>query len=109
MQRCTTRNQTPHFVVEIHSEYSVQLTRNIYMIIIIMSHLFGEDEEDPQIAEQNYDDDDDNEEEEDVLDMEGTTMNTQVGALLMRFCPHDSSMLYPQVRIYVYRCMCILA
>ena len=75
-----------------------------------MSHLFGEDEEDPQIAEQNYDDDDDNEEEEeDVLDMEGTTMNTQVGALLMRFCPHDSSMLYPQVRIYVYRCMCILA
>lgn len=70
-----------------------------------MSHLFGDDEDDPQIAEQNYDDDDGNEEEVDVLDMEGTTMNTQVGALLMRFCPHDSSMLYPQVRMYIYICI----
>jgi hypothetical protein len=66
-----------------------------------MSHLFGDeddilDDNDPQHPNEDHADDDD--EEEDVLDMEGTTMNTQVGALLMRFCPHDSSMLYPQVR-----------
>ena len=38
------------------------------------------------------------EEEEDMLDMgEDTETNDREG-LLMRFCPHDSSMLYPQVR-----------
>lgn len=38
------------------------------------------------------------EEEDDILDMgEDTAANEQQG-LLMRFCPHDSSMLYPQVR-----------
>ena len=45
-----------------------------------MADLFGEDEED------------------DVLDMEGGPAIQREDALLMRFCPHDSSMLYPQVR-----------
>jgi hypothetical protein len=35
-------------------------------------------------------------EEEDVLDM-GYEAPKQTDVLLMRFCPHDSSMLYPQV------------
>jgi hypothetical protein len=77
-----------------------------------MSHLFG-DEDDNNLNDEGVDHDDDEnnnnniggggdeeeEDDEDVLDMEGATMNTQVGALLMRFCPHDSSMLYPQVSI----------
>lgn len=74
-----------------------------------MSHLFGDeedlnnDEDNQQHHHPNEDDIDDDDEEDDVLDMEGTTINTQVGALLMRFCPHDSSMLYPQVRtVYIY-------
>lgn len=50
-------------------------------------------------------DDDDN--EEDLLDMgdnedenisPAATTKTAQEQLLMRFCPHDSSMLYPQVR-----------
>lgn len=48
------------------------------------------------------DSNDDEEEEEDILDMEDDDVNTtnnQREALLMRFCPHDSSMLYPQVRL----------
>ena len=73
-----------------------------------MSHLFGDEEdlnndEDNQQHHHPNEDDIDDDEEDDVLDMEGTTINTQVGALLMRFCPHDSSMLYPQVRtVYIY-------
>ena len=44
----------------------------------------------------------DGEEEEDILDLgEGMHGRTLEGGgddvLLMRFCPHDSSMLYPQV------------
>jgi hypothetical protein len=39
--------------------------------------------------------DDDGEEEEDILDMEPPAP-AQRDALLMRFCPHDSSMLYPR-------------
>jgi len=41
---------------------------------------------------------DDDEDEEDILDMgsdEGQKTNDKE-SLLMRFCPHDSSMLYPQ-------------
>lgn len=48
-----------------------------------MADLFGEDEED------------------DILDMEGGPAIQREDALLMRFCPHDSSMLYPQVRVVV--------
>ena len=71
-----------------------------------MSHLFGDEEdlnnnEDNQQHHHPNEDDIDDDEEDDVLDMEGTTINTQVGALLMRFCPHDSSMLYPQVRQFL--------
>lgn len=42
---------------------------------------------------------DDDEDEEDILDMgsdDGQKTNDKE-SLLMRFCPHDSSMLYPQV------------
>lgn len=46
------------------------------------------------------DDDEEEEEEEDILDMEEAPA-VQQDALLMRFCPHDSSMLYPQVRIII--------
>ena len=83
-----------------------------------MSHLFGDEDDFPDDSHSNHPNVDDvvehihdgdgdvhvdnEEDEEDVLEMEGTTMNTQVGALLMRFCPHDSSMLYPQVRIFIY-------
>lgn len=39
---------------------------------------------------------DNDEEEEDILDMEDEVPQ-QSDALLMKFCPQDSSMLYPQV------------
>jgi len=83
-----------------------------------MADLFGEEEEKDQAEtlamegydlehqqetldnEVNHDDDDDgDEEEEDLLDMEGEDVVVEQGALLMRFCPHDSSMLYPQVSL----------
>jgi RNA polymerases M/15 Kd subunit len=54
--------------------------------------------EDPGEEEQEEEDDEDGEEEgeeEDILDMEQEAP-VQHDALLMRFCPHDSSMLYPQ-------------
>jgi hypothetical protein len=38
------------------------------------------------------------EEEDDIFAEENDEGNTPEGALLMRFCPHDSSMLYPKVR-----------
>lgn len=57
-----------------------------------MADLFGEEEDgDDAFLEEN-------EEQEDILDMEGETVVQPEDALLMRFCPHDSSMLYPQVR-----------
>jgi hypothetical protein len=56
-----------------------------------MADLFGDDGEEDMLPEEE-------EEEEDILDMEGDTGNHDKDALLMRFCPHDSSMLYPQVR-----------
>ena len=48
----------------------------------------GEEEEEDMLPD---------EEEEDILDMGEDTAVQQENALLMRFCPHDSSMLYPQV------------
>jgi len=54
-----------------------------------MADLFGEDDDDMNEEE---------EEEEDILDMDAGTTVQQEDSLLMRFCPHDSSMLYPQVR-----------
>lgn len=64
-----------------------------------MSGLFG-DEDDEDIAEQNEEaeEEDDEEEEDDILDMgddTGTENQDNHESLLMRFCPHDSSMLYP--------------
>ena len=50
----------------------------------------GEQDDDAQQG------DEEEEDEEDILDMEGEAPQ-QADALLMRFCPHDSSMLYPQV------------
>ena len=39
-------------------------------------------------------------EEEDILDMGDDDQGTNdKESLLMRFCPHDSSMLYPQVSL----------
>lgn len=89
--------------------------------LVIMADLFGEEEEKDQaetLAMEGYDlehqqqalDDEENdlnemqqngdedEEEEDFLEMGGDDFVVQEDALLMRFCPHDSSMLYPQVR-----------
>lgn len=54
-------------------------------------------ENEPEGQHQALDDDDD---EEDILDMGDDDHQTNVKeSLLMRFCPHDSSMLYPQVSI----------
>jgi hypothetical protein len=39
------------------------------------------------------------EEDDDIFAEENDQGNTPEGALLMRFCPHDSSMLYPKVRV----------
>lgn len=58
-----------------------------------MADLFGEADEDMGEEEEDQEE----EEEEDILDMEGGTAVQQQDVLLMRFCPHDSSMLYPQV------------
>jgi hypothetical protein len=56
-----------------------------------MADLFGEDEDAEGVVEQQE------EQVQDVLDTEGNLGQQQEDALLMRFCPHDSSMLYPQV------------
>ena len=67
-----------------------------------MADLWGEDDEGGDVLP---DEEAEADEEEDILDMEGTTGVQQNDALLMRFCPHDSSMLYPQVRTDTgYRC-----
>mmetsp|Transcript_4456 Transcript_4456/g.10799 ORF Transcript_4456/g.10799 Transcript_4456/m.10799 type:complete len:161 (-) Transcript_4456:41-523(-) len=53
-------------------------------------------ENEPEAQHQGLDDDDDDE-EEDILDMgEDDNPTNDKESLLMRFCPHDSSMLYPQ-------------
>ena len=62
--------------------------------------LFGDDDEDQQHQAQQYDDDG----IDDILGLddedadEGAMPNPE-GSLLMRFCPHDSSMLYPKVSV----------
>ena len=65
---------------------------------------FEEEQNDNNIGEEEDEDDEDEEEEEeddddaeeDILDMEDNDGNHIQDVLLMRFCPHDSSMLYPQ-------------
>jgi len=75
--------------------------------------LFGDDEE----QEQNYNDAADLndilglDDEEDADAMLQQTADPE-GSLLMRFCPHDSSMLYPKVRreygdAFFYYCCCV--
>lgn len=59
-----------------------------------MADLFGDEADDDNMLPEEA------EEEEDILDMDGDTGNHQADSLLMRFCPHDSSMLYPQVRLF---------
>eukprot|EP00934_Nitzschia_sp_Nitz4_P002012 Nitzschia sp. Nitz4//scaffold2_size372955//65371//65997//NITZ4_000374-RA/size372955-snap-gene-0.64-mRNA-1//-1//CDS//3329546629//2012//frame0 len=53
----------------------------------------GQEEQDDgeEQVQEMYDEDED----DDILDMGGDTTRELEG-LLMRFCPHDSSMLYPQ-------------
>lgn len=66
--------------------------------------LFGDDDEDDighqQLQQQQYQDDLD---ADDILglDDDAGVMENPEGSLLMRFCPHDSSMLYPKVRTYL--------
>ena len=55
----------------------------------------GDDDEDQQ-QQQDFEEE---EEEEDILDTgEDSRWTNDKESLLMRFCPHDSSMLYPGVR-----------
>lgn len=58
--------------------------------------LFGDDDEEEVDQQQQYQDDLD---ADDILGLdEGAgDMENPEGSLLMRFCPHDSSMLYPKV------------
>ena len=56
---------------------------------------------------ENDDDDDD----DDILEMHdgGDSWKEAEGVLLMKFCPHDSSMLYPRVRdlfIFIFTFFC---
>ncbi len=53
-------------------------------------------ENEPEAQHQALDDDD---EEEDILDMgeDEEQVTNDKESLLMRFCPNDSSMLYPEV------------
>jgi hypothetical protein len=66
--------------------------------------LFGDDDEEEnehqQIQQQQYEDDLD---ADDILglDDDAGAMENHEGSLLMRFCPHDSSMLYPKVRLHL--------
>ena len=64
-----------------------------------MADLFGEDDKGGEVlagdeTEGNDDDDDDDA----LADMEGADQMHQADALLMSLCPHDLSMLCPQVR-----------
>jgi len=61
-----------------------------------MADLFGEDDDDLVDEEEEEEEED---EQEDILEMDSGPAVQQDDALLMRFCPHDSSMLYPQVRV----------
>ena len=55
-----------------------------------------EDVEEAAVGGGGLFDDDDDEEEEDILDTGDAVVTQQQDVLLMRFCPHDSSMLYPK-------------
>lgn len=63
----------------------------------------GENEPDNQQGMEDNVEEEEEEEEEDILggDDDGPETNDKE-SLLMRFCPHDSSMLYPQVRVQYY-------
>lgn len=61
-----------------------------------MADLFGEEDEDQQEMEVEEEAEDDDDEEEDILDMGDDEGTQQQDVLLMRFCPHDSSILYPK-------------
>jgi hypothetical protein len=56
----------------------------------------GEHENDPEEQQQDMEDDEEDE-EEDILGGNDEIETNDKESLLMRFCPHDSSMLYPQV------------
>lgn len=63
-----------------------------------MADLWGDDDDQNEELN-NEEDDEEMDDEEDILDT-GIDRTEQVYySLLMRFCPHDSSMLYPQVRV----------
>mmetsp|Transcript_5503 Transcript_5503/g.9087 ORF Transcript_5503/g.9087 Transcript_5503/m.9087 type:complete len:164 (+) Transcript_5503:178-669(+) len=57
----------------------------------------AENEQYNAFQEAAVDEDDSDDDEDDILDMGGDDVVANDNeALLMRFCPHDSSMLYPQ-------------
>lgn len=57
----------------------------------------SDDSEDHQQDQDEEEQEEEEEEEEDLLaDFEDSSPTHAADALLMRFCPHDSSMLYPQ-------------
>ncbi len=71
---------------------------------IVADGIFGDDDEDDELniqqeQHQQYQDDLD---ADDILGLDGGEGGEDPGdnesSLLMRFCPHDSSMLYPKVR-----------
>ena len=67
-----------------------------------MADMWDENDNQQEVAgEDDEDEEEEEEEEEDILDMEDAPA-AQQDALLMRFCPHDSSMLYPQVCLALY-------
>jgi hypothetical protein len=74
--------------------------------------LFGDDDEDeldhPQLQQQQYQDDLD---ADDILglDDDAGAIENPEGSLLMRFCPHDSSMLYPKVKqMFIFHVLYLL-
>lgn len=74
--------------------------------------LFGDDDEDEldhqQLQQQQYQDDLD---ADDILglDDDAGAIENPEGSLLMRFCPHDSSMLYPKVRqMFIFHVLYLL-
>ena len=54
----------------------------------------GDEQQNDEVDDEVEEDDDD-----DILDMGEDDEANEKEGLLMRFCPHDSSMLYPQVGV----------
>ena len=54
----------------------------------------GDEQQNDEVDDEVEEDEDD-----DILDMGEDDEANEKEGLLMRFCPHDSSMLYPQVRV----------